>query len=57
MRMTALGQGAPAYWQRFLAGMVATMFETAATGSSELTPAAKDGEKAATYKARTCALN
>ena len=57
MRTAALGQGALACWQRFLGGMMATMFETAATGSNELTPPAKDGEKAATYKVRTWATN
>ena len=59
MRTAALGQGAPACWQRFLVGMVATSYDIrgAARGSGELTPAANDADKVATYKVRTCATN
>jgi hypothetical protein len=56
MRIAALGQGAPACWQRFLAGMVATIFE-GLTDGGELTPAANDGDRLATYKVRACATN
>jgi hypothetical protein len=53
MRTAALGQGAPACWQRFLEGMVATVFGGLTSGG-ELTPAANDGDMVATYKVRPC---